>query len=121
MSVRNVDSRAYLAGLAEHDRPDVVYLDPMYPDPHRKAALPKKGMQYLRFIVGTDTSDDVATLLTSAMRVARQRVVLKRPCYAPLDVTAPDGLQWRPLHSYVGKSHRFDAFQPLSTAWTANI
>jgi 16S rRNA (guanine1516-N2)-methyltransferase len=115
MSVRNVDSRSFLAGLAEHDRPDIVYLDPMYPDPHRKAALPKKGIQYLRLIVGTDTSHDVATLLATAMRVARQRVVLKRPSYASHDVIAPDGRQLRPAHSYVGKSHRFDAFPPFLT------
>ncbi|MCP4594699.1 MAG: class I SAM-dependent methyltransferase [bacterium] len=58
------------------DRPDVVYLDPMYAG-RRKSALPKKEMRILRRLVGNDA--DAADLLAVARRVARRRVVVKRP------------------------------------------
>lgn len=66
----------WLAGLSEADAPDTVYLDPMYA-PRGKTALPKKEMRILRRLVGDDP--DAATLLDTARRIARQRVVVKRP------------------------------------------
>ncbi len=68
-----------LRGL--RDGPEVVYLDPMYP--HREgSALSRKEMRRLRLLVGDDS--DAADLLTVALGVARQRVVVKRPRLAPL-------------------------------------
>lgn len=76
------------AGIAT-DKPDVVYLDPMYP--HRsKSALVKKEMRALRALVGDD--EDAAQLLQAARRYASKRVVVKRPKGAPLlDDTKPSG------------------------------
>ncbi len=71
------------------DRPEVVYLDPMYP--HRtKSALVKKEMRALRALVGDD--EDAAQLLQAARHCATKRVVVKRPKGAPLlDDSQPSG------------------------------
>ena len=60
--------------------PDVIYLDPMYP--HReKSALVKKEMRVFQSLVGEDLDAD--ELLEPALKLAKYRVVVKRPCYAP--------------------------------------
>ena len=73
----------------EYIRPEVVYLDPMYP--HRsKSALVKKEMRALRALVGDD--EDASLLLQAARQCALKRVVVKRPKGAPLiDNTKPSG------------------------------
>lgn len=87
--------------LDEAARPDVVYLDPMYPH-RRKSALVKKEMRLFREVVGEDP--DAEALLPAALAVARQRVVVKRPDYAePLAGRLPT------LH-IATKNHRFDIY-----------
>lgn len=95
------DARAYLAGLDDAARPDVVYLDPMYP--HRtKSALVKKEMRVFRALVGDD--EDAPRLLEAALGAARHRVVVKRPARAePLG-----GM--RPAHRIPGRTTRFDVY-----------
>lgn len=73
------DAREALASMTA--RPDVVYLDPMFPPKRRASALPKKEIQLLRSVVGDD--DDAASLLEIACHTAQQRVVVKRPTHAP--------------------------------------
>ena len=87
MALLQGDARAQLTALPESARPDVVYLDPMYP--HReKSALVKKEMRIFRSLVGDD--EDSAELLNAPRQVARNRVVVKRPAKAPtLDQTPP--------------------------------
>lgn len=82
------DSRDYLPKLSAEQRPDVVYLDPMYP--HRqKTALVKKEMRLLRALVGDD--QDASSLLATALACARRRAVVKRPRWAPtLSGPTPD-------------------------------
>ncbi len=76
MCVIHADSREYLQTLSPQNRPDVIYLDPMYP--HRdKSALVKKEMRYARALVGEDT--DAGELLDIALKTARRRVAVKRP------------------------------------------
>lgn len=85
--------------------PDVVYLDPMFP--HRqKSALVKKEMRVFQSLVGAD--DDADALLEPARRLAKKRVVVKRPDYAPplAGVPAQSALET--------KSHRFDFYLPLA-------
>lgn len=66
--------------LHDSERPEVVYLDPMYP--HRtKSAQVKKEMRAFQLVIGQDT--DAPELLAAALRCARQRVVVKRPRLAP--------------------------------------
>lgn len=74
------DSRDFLADLPVFQRPEVVYLDPMYPH-RRKSALVKKDMRVLRELVGDD--EDAADLLATALRCATRRAVVKRPRLAP--------------------------------------
>jgi 16S rRNA (guanine1516-N2)-methyltransferase len=85
----------------ELDRPDVVYLDPMYP--HRtKSAAVKKEMRVLRAVVGDDLDAD--SLLPYALKVARERVVVKRLRHAPpLNNTQPDVV-------FEGNHTRFDLY-----------
>ncbi len=94
------DARDVLAGLAEPARPDVVYLDPMYPL-RNKAALPKKELRICRKLVGDDP--DAGELLAIAGRVARRRVVVKRHPHAPS--LAPD-----PDLRFDGKQVRYDVY-----------
>lgn len=80
MALVNADAIDWLENLPDEHRPDVIYMDPMYP--HRnKSALVKKEMRYLREIVGDD--EDACELLHAALRVAKRRVVVKRPRTAP--------------------------------------
>ena len=85
-------------------RPDVVYLDPMYP--HRqKSAMVKKEMRVFQSLVGAD--EDADSLLTPARWLAKKRIVVKRPDYAePLDGVATSS-------AIVTKSHRFDIYPSL--------
>ena len=90
-----------LRALPPSDAPDIVYLDPMYPEEGRsKSALPKKGMQMFRRLIGED--QDVNELLAAARAAARERVVVKRPLYA----AQGDGV----AHSFEGKTARFDMY-----------
>ena len=66
--------------LDETERPDVVYLDPMYPHGN-KNALQKKEMRLFRVLVGDD--EDAPELLNVALACAKGRVVVKRPRNAP--------------------------------------
>ncbi len=74
------DARESLLHLPPDQRPEVIYLDPMYP--HRdKSALVKKEMRYLRALAGDDS--DAPELLAVALRCATRRVAVKRPRSAP--------------------------------------
>ncbi|MGF1708135.1 class I SAM-dependent methyltransferase [Enterovibrio baiacu] len=60
-------------------RPEVVYLDPMYPH-KKKSALVKKEMRVFQSLVGAD--NDADGLFAPAYELATKRVVVKRPDYA---------------------------------------
>ena len=80
MRVLHREAGAYLDRLTPAERPQVVYLDPMYPaDP--RSALPGREMQYLRRLLGNTPPDP--ELLPAACRAALHRVVVKRPAAAP--------------------------------------
>ncbi len=80
MSLVVANAIDYLRGVQDDERPDVVYLDPMYP-PRRSRALVKKEMRLFHGLVGADS--DANELLPAALACARERVVVKRPEYAP--------------------------------------
>lgn len=87
--------------LSESERPQVVYLDPMFP--HRdKSALVKKEMLLFRDLVGEDADAD--GLLDAALAVAQCRVVVKRPRKAPCL------MQREPSYRLEGKSSRYDIY-----------
>jgi 16S rRNA (guanine1516-N2)-methyltransferase len=72
----------------ENNRPDVIYIDPMYP-PRKKSALVKKDMQILQRLHGSDNNTE--ELLENALQYAKKRVVVKRPVNAePISQRKPD-------------------------------
>lgn len=83
-----------------HWRPDVIYLDPMFPK-KTKSALEEKRMRMLRRLVGDD--GDASELLGLARQIASRRVVVKRPLRAPY-------LAEVPASSHQGKSLRYDVY-----------
>ncbi|MDH3394254.1 MAG: class I SAM-dependent methyltransferase, partial [Desulfobulbaceae bacterium] len=95
------DSTLLLNQITEEERPEVIYLDPMYP--HRsKSALVKKEMRILRMLVGDDP--DAPKLLAAALATAKERVVVKRPIKAE-PITGP-----APNMAITGKTGRFDVY-----------
>jgi len=82
--------------------PEVIVIDPMHP-PRNKSALVKQEMRLIRDIVGND--DDKDELLDIALKIAKNRVVLKWPRQAP-DISKGH----QPSHQIIGKSTRFDVF-----------
>jgi len=99
MTLLHGSSLEALVGL--EPRPDVVYLDPMYP--HRdKSALVKKEMRVFQSLVGADADAD--GLLAPALALAAKRVVVKRPDYAE-DL---DGV--KPSTVIDTKKNRFDVY-----------
>ena len=102
----------FLAGemqalLPTRTAPEVVYLDPMYPQRQKSAAV-KKEMAYFHELVGAATAADEALLLQTARRHATKRVVVKRPQGGA--VLAGEA----PAFQYQGKSTRFDVYLPLA-------
>ncbi len=59
--------------------PDVIYIDPMYPE-RKKSALVKKEMQILQRL--HDRDDRSSELLEISLQFAKKRVVVKRPAHA---------------------------------------
>lgn len=84
-------------------RPDVVYVDPMFPHTE-KTALVKKEMRVFRDVVGDDA--DASELLQAAMAAAEYRVVVKRPRKAP----CIDAGDLKPSYELAGKSSRYDIY-----------
>lgn len=86
MSAYHMDSCSLPATWPLADLPQIVYLDPMYPEGKRTA---KKEIQTLRGLLAAP--QDEAALLASA-RATAQRVVVKRPGKStPLAEVTPSG------------------------------
>ncbi len=95
------DSREIMRTLPEKNQPEVIYLDPMYPESGKSAQV-KKEAQILRILAGPDL--DSHELLAAALDCARQRIVIKRPASAPaLNGSRPDLIQ-------TAGAHRFDIY-----------
>ncbi len=102
MTLVHADAITWLASLADADKPDVVFVDPMFPDTDKKSAAAKKDMQAFQQVIGDDM--DSAALLQAAIGAADKRVVVKRPRLgAPIE--GP-----RPSVVIEGKSTRFDLY-----------
>lgn len=96
-------------------RPDIIYLDPMFPA-RRKSALVKKNMQILHGLFSEPL--DVAAeerhsleedaLLRAALDAVKVRVVVKRPLHAP-PLGCP-GEQLRPAYQVLGSVNRWDVY-----------
>ncbi|CAL4044089.1 class I SAM-dependent methyltransferase [Buchnera aphidicola] len=84
-------------------KPDVTYLDPMYPI--TKKNMVKKDMYFLRLLIGEDK--DSGDLLTLARKCSKKRVIVKRQLYAPY----LSGIKTK--NAIISKKHRFDIYSPL--------
>lgn len=104
LSVQASDSRDWLLSLGEGQKPDVVYMDPMYP-PGKTHVLVKKEIRALQQLLGPDM--DSADLLNTALQTAQRRVVVKRPKRAGwLD-------EKKPSMSIESKKTRYDVYVTL--------
>ena len=101
MSLKIGDASQFLLGMTGEYQPDVVYVDPMFPQ-REKSALVKKEMRVFKALLGDDM--DAPVLLKSALQVARKRVVVKRPRKAAV-IEGP-----KPNLVFEGKSTRFDVY-----------
>ena len=88
-------------------RPDVVYLDPMFPNHGQRKTAERKPLRLLRTLLG-DTLEEAPELLSLALEAARFRVVVKRPLKAP-GYACQD---FAPNHQVFGRSVRFDVYTP---------
>lgn len=88
------------AGIQDK-KPDIVYLDPMFPEKN-KTALTTIDLRIIRDIVGPDM--DAEKLFEKAMETAKHRVVVKRPIQAPT-ISA-----LKPSFSLPGKRNRYDVY-----------
>ncbi len=97
----HADAIDYMRHLKENELPDVIFLDPMFPEKNN-TALVKKEMRVFRDIIGKDS--DAKKLLPIALEKAKNRVVVKRPNHA----------NWlndmRPSVEMKSKKHRFDIY-----------
>jgi 16S rRNA (guanine1516-N2)-methyltransferase len=85
--------------------PQVIYLDPMFPQ-RDKSALVKKEMRLFKPLVGEDA--DAPELLEAALLLASHRVVVKRPRKAPPIAGS------KPAYTLEGKSSRYDIYPKKS-------
>lgn len=99
MRVVRGDSAIALRGLSEPV--DVVYLDPMFPERTKSAAVKKK-FQLLHRL--ESPCEDERELLDAAFAARPRKVVVKRPLKAPCLADV------RPDHVLRGKAVRYDCF-----------
>lgn len=97
----HADAIDFLSRISGDNKPDVVYIDPMFPE-RNKSALVKKEMRVLREVVGDDM--DSEKLFQVALSVAKKRVVVKRSKLAPTVTNK------KPDLVFMGKSSRFDVY-----------
>lgn len=88
-------------------KPQAIYLDPMFPERKKSAAI-KKELAWLQHIAPIGTSEEEADLLAIARRSATHKVVVKRPQNAPFLGEEP------PSSQLSGKAVRFDVYLPLT-------
>ena len=90
-------------------KPDAVYLDPMYPERQKSAAV-KKEMAYFHELVGPSAVADEAALFQAALETAAKRIIVKRPRLGEFLCSR------KPAYQYTGKSTRFDVYLPVQAA-----
>jgi len=95
--VRDLDA-AVLQGV------DVIYLDPMFPERAKSAAVKKEMAVLKRVLGGSPAPGEAEALLRWALVQGVARVVVKRPLRAPNLAAA------KPTHCVRGKSVRYDVY-----------
>jgi len=93
------------ARLLTIPKPDVIYLDPMFPPKRKKSALPPGPIQLIQSLVGYDNIHETKALFQIALTRASSRVVVKRPNHAPT-------LGENPIVIHKGKLVRYEVYRP---------
>lgn len=99
MTLHVGDSIEYISSL--DFEPDVIYLDPMFPE-RQKSALVKKKFQLLHHL--EKPCDNEEEMLLAAINAHPRKVIVKRPVKGPLLAGK------KPDYSYEGKAIRYDCF-----------
>jgi len=99
MNVRNGDSIEAMKHLEA--APDVILLDPMFPE-RQKSALVKKKLQMIQKL--EEPCNDERNLLLTAMMAKPKKLIVKRPPKGPYLA------EIKPDYSISGKAVRFDCF-----------
>ncbi len=100
----HVDALDYLAEIenADGEKPDIVYLDPMFITPKKKG-LSNKEMQILQYMQPELDSANNLKLLKLAKKVAKYRVIVKN------SVRTPPLLE-QVTHQFKGRAVRYDLY-----------
>ncbi len=102
MRLIHADSITWLKQLNDNERPDTIYLDPMFPT-RKKSASVKKSMAIVQELLGTST--DNTLLFETALQMAKRRVIVKRPRTAAKISDHAVNFQLN------GRTSRFDVYQ----------
>lgn len=101
LTLVHTEAVSWLNALPINQRPEVIYLDPMFPE-RKKSASIKKEMAFMQELLGTCRDQEI--LFSTAMACAKKRVVVKRPKHAGnISEKAPN-------FCYRGRSSRFDVY-----------
>jgi len=103
MKVVNANSVKYIGAILENEKPDVIYLDPMFPH-SKKSRLVKKEMRIFRELVGNDL--DAKELFEVALKKAKKKIVVKRPARSEFLCDKKPNFQIK------GRVNRFDVYLP---------
>ena len=103
MHLIQTDAMGWLQHLDATAKPDVIYLDPMFPE-RQKSALVQKEMRFLQAVVGDDADNE--SLLDLACTKAHKRIVVKRPRLAP------ELAGKKPAFVISGAAVRYDVYLP---------
>ena len=102
-SIVGLRQMAERIGQGELAAPDVVYLDPMFPERTKSAAVKKK-FQLLHHL--EQPCADEETLVKATLAVRPRKVVIKRPVKGPLLAGV------KPSYQLAGKAVRYDVLVP---------
>jgi len=91
-------------GAEIEQRFDVIYLDPMFPQRDKSAAVKKEMALFQLLLEAGDAADDAGQLLLWALQQDVARVVVKRP------PRAPSLAERQPSHTVAGKAVRYDVY-----------
>jgi len=103
MTLISIDAKDYLENIisGKQDKPDVIYLDPMFPA-RTKSAKVKKDISLLQQVLGID--EDFDEVFKAARLCTKYRVVVKRPGKISKNI------ELKPSFQIEGKSAHFDVF-----------
>ena len=102
LSLVQANAQSYIPNLETPSQFDVIYLDPMFPE-KKKSARSGKESELLKALAPICSIEEEVRLVQAALDHASQRVVVKRPLYAPAILPRPD-IQFK------GKAVRYDVY-----------